>query len=145
MAANQYYGGPPQGGQHPPQGGPQYPQQSFGQGQKGAPNYGGYQQQPYGQPPMNQGYGGRKLRLGLRLSRPTLWSDVTDATATFSAPQQGGYYGPPQGGQQYGPQGGMGQPGQPIYVQQGPQGGGKAAAGGMGCCATCCGKPLIRE
>lgn len=56
MAANQYYGGPPQGGQ------PQMPQQSFGgQGQKGVPNY-NYQQQPYGQPPMNQGYGGRELR-----------------------------------------------------------------------------------
>lgn len=55
MSANQYYGGPPQGGQ----GGPQYPQQSFN-GQKGAPNYGGYQQ-PYGQPPMNQNWQGGKL------------------------------------------------------------------------------------
>lgn len=51
MAANQYYGGPPQGGQ------PQYPQQSFGQ--KGAPQYGGYGQ-PHGQPPMNQNWQGRE-------------------------------------------------------------------------------------
>lgn len=67
-----------------------------------------------------------------------------DSEAISTAPQQGGYHpgGQQYGGQQYGGQ--YGPPGQqPIYVQQGPQGGGKGAAGGMGCCATCCGKLLL--